>query len=602
MRKIQIVIFVLTQLLPLFSYAQRTSIDSLIKALPSAHDTDKPYINYFIGKKYLRISGDSSRHYILEAIKLAKKYKNDKVLAESYSVLGAREKYEGNFETALNYHLKALKIKEKNNYESGLAVTYNDIGIVYKQMKRWDEALYYYQKSNKLAHKTNMGEAISFSYNNMGTIYNEVGKYDSSLVCYNLALSQAEKIVSHGAIATALTNLGDIHFQHERYDSALYNFKKCLSYDKANEDKYGMALSYMQLARTYTALNNLQAALAHIDTADIISKEENLLRERIDVLMIKSSIQEQLKDYNGAILSIRTSAALKDSLISEETSKQVSELQTKYETEKKEQQIALQQSELKSKNYIIAGISGVLVLGGLLSYSYYRRYRLMQQSKLQQAVMQQQELATQAVLEAEEKERQRIAGDLHDGVGQLMSAARMNLSIIEHDLKFEDESKKAAFDKALSLVDDSCREVRAVSHNIMPNALLKAGLISAIREFIQKIDQHALEVTLYADGINERLPVNVESVLYRVIQECVNNVIKHSQANKLDITLIKDEEGISITVEDNGKGFDTGTSSEGIGLKNMQTRIHYLKGSIEWDSAPGKGTVVTIQVPLNDAI
>src|SRR5690606_1525244 len=140
-----------------------------------------------------------------------------------------------------------------------------------------------------------------------------------------------------------------------------------------------------------------------------ITNEENLLRERIDILMIKSSIQEQLKDYDGAILSIRASTALKDSLINEETSRQVSELQTKYETEKKEQQIALQQSELKGKNYIIGGISGVLLLGALLALSYYRRYRLTQQARLQEAVMREQELATHAVLEAEENERKRIA-------------------------------------------------------------------------------------------------------------------------------------------------------------------------------------------------
>lgn len=598
MRKIQVIIFALTQLLPLSSYAQRTDIDSLIKALPSAHDTDKAQINWLISKGYLRISVDSSKLYAVDAIKESKKYNNSKILAESYAILGVNEKYQGNYEGAIKYHLQALKIKEANQDEGGLCITYNDIGIVYKSMKRWEEALHYYRKSNELARKLNIGSAISFTYNNLGTVYNEMRKYDSALLCYNQALAQAEKIDNPGAIATALTNLGDIHLTHERYDSALHSFKRCLAYDKANEDKYGMVLSHTQLARTYSALNSLQAALAHIDTADVISKEENFLRDRIDVLMIRSSIEEQLKDYDAAILSIRASAALKDSLINEETSRQLSELQTQYETEKKEQQIVLQRSELKSKNYVIGGIGGVLLLGILLGYSSYHRYKLMQQARLQQAVLHQQELATQAVLEAEENERKRIAGDLHDGVGQLMSAARMNLSVIANDINFENEDKKLKFEKALSLVDDSCKEVRAVSHNIMPNALLKSGLVSAVREFIQKIDERALEVSLYTDGINERLPSNIETVLYRVIQECVNNVIKHSKANKLDITLIKDEEGISATVEDNGKGFNPQNETAGIGLKNMQTRIHYLKGSIEWDSAPGKGTVVTIQVPL----
>ncbi|MBW7912489.1 MAG: sensor histidine kinase [Taibaiella sp.] len=394
--------------------------------------------------------------------------------------------------------------------------------------------------------------------------------------------------------------MADLYRAQLKYDKAIQTLNQCLQYDKANMDKYGMYMSYFQLARVYSEKKDYRKWKIYADSANNIALQEQLQRERIDLLSWSATVAEWQGDIKSAFSYYRQARAINDSLLTETTAKQVSELQTKYETEKKEQQIVLQQSELKSKNYVIAGISGVLLLGGLLSYSYYRRYRLVQQTKLQQAVLQQQELATQAVLEAEEKERQRIAGDLHDGVGQLMSAARMNLSLIENELNFEDDNQKAAFDKALVLVDDSCREVRAVSHNIMPNALLKAGLISAIREFIQKIDQRALEVTLYTDGINERLPSNVESVLYRVIQECVNNVIKHSHANKLDITLIKDEEGISITVEDNGKGFDTRTSPEGIGLKNIQTRIHYLKGSIEWDSAPGKGTVVTIQVPLTD--
>lgn len=583
----------------LSALGQRDKIDSFKNAMATADDTSKAYINYYLGKKFLRISGDTSYSYIMQAIKLAEHDNNKYILGESYSILGALEKYKGNYDAALKHHFNALKIKESIRDEEGLSVTYNDIGIIYKSMKRWKEALSYYRKANELARKWGKLSSVSLTYNNLGTVYNETGKYDSALLCYTTALLYAEKSDNTNAIAIALTNLGDIHLEHKRYDSALANFERCLIYDKANEDKYGIALSHMHLSRTYSALNRPKEAFAHIDTADIISDKEGLLRERIDILTIKSSIQEQLKDYPGAIISIRTSASLKDSLLNEETSKQISELQTQYETEKKEQQIALQQSELGRKNMVIIGISVFMILAALLGYSYYRRYMLKQQARLQQAVMHEQELATQAVIEAEEKERKRIAGDLHDGVGQLMSAARMNLSVVANELKFDNDNQRLSFDKALSLVDDSCKEVRAVSHNIMPNALLKTGLASAIRDFVQKIDHRALEVNLYVDGLNERLSSNTETVLYRVIQECVNNVIKHAGANKLDITLIKDEEGISITIEDNGKGFNTTAvqDDEGIGLKNMQTRIHYLKGTIEWDTAPGKGTVVIINVP-----
>ncbi|HNG63787.1 MAG TPA: sensor histidine kinase, partial [Ferruginibacter sp.] len=214
--------------------------------------------------------------------------------------------------------------------------------------------------------------------------------------------------------------------------------------------------------------------------------------------------------------------------------------------------------------------------------------------------MKQQDLATRAVISAEENERKRIAADLHDGVGQMMSAAKMNLSAFETEIDFRNESQKTAFEKLIGLVDESCKEIRSVSHQMMPNALLKSGLASAVREFIDKIDNRIIKINLHTEGLNERLDSNTETVLYRVIQECVNNVIKHSGAGHLDIALIKDADGISATVEDDGRGFDATDKqkSEGIGLKNIRSRVEFLKGTVDFDSSPGKGTLVAIHIPL----
>ena len=125
-------------------------------------------------------------------------------------------------------------------------------------------------------------------------------------------------------------------------------------------------------------------------------------------------------------------------------------------------------------------------------------------------------------------------------------------------------------------------------------------ITSLIKEFIDKIDNRILKVNLYSEGLNERIDNNIEIVLYRIIQECVNNVIKHSRANQLDISLIKDGDGISVSIEDNGKGFNTKdtTKFEGIGLKNIASRIEFLKGTVEFDSAEGRGTMVSIHVPV----
>jgi signal transduction histidine kinase len=237
----------------------------------------------------------------------------------------------------------------------------------------------------------------------------------------------------------------------------------------------------------------------------------------------------------------------------------------------------------------------------MLGYSYYRRYKWKQEARMQSAILKQQEYATKAVLEAEEAERQRIAQDLHDGVGQMISAAKMNLSAYENSVQFKTRDDRLSFQKIISLVDDSCNEVRSVSHNMMPNALLKNSFSSAIQEFINKLDRKALKVHLYTEGLDEKMDANMETVLYRVIQECVNNVIKHSGASTLDISVVKDMTEITATIEDNGNGFDISDPDrlDGIGLKNIRTRIEFLKGSVDFHSASGRGTLVALHVPLN---
>lgn len=583
----------------LFAQNQRKVIDSLYRLIEKAPENEKATLYTYLADEYTNISGDTTIYYVNKALQIAERSGDRKTIAKALIIQGTIEKNQAAYPIALEHFLESLKITEELGLEENLARTYNSIGIIYKKTKRWDEALAYYKKSNEQALKHKQYKAASYTFNNIGTIYLEKEEWSLVEANYDSAIKYAEKANDNRAMATVLYNMGDLYRAQKKYNKALNVSLRCLKYDKANEDQYGMYMSYFQIARVYEEMRLMELSSKYADSAEHIAIIAKMNRERIDLYGWRSNVQERLEHYKQAFDYYRKSRSLRDTMLTETTARQLSELQTEYETEKKEQQIALQKSELSRKNYIIFSISGLLLLGLLSGYFAYSRYKLTQQAKLQKAVLQQQELATQAVIEAEERERKRIAGDLHDGVGQVMSAARMNMSVISNEIPFANDKQRNAFDKAMALVDEGCKEVRNVSHNIMPNALLKMGLASAIRDFVQKIDHRALEVNLYTEGLNERLSSNIEIVLYRVVQECVNNVIKHSGANTLDITLLKDEDGISITIEDNGKGFDINEAKkkEGIGLQNLQTRINYLKGTIEWDTASGKGTVVTINVP-----
>ena len=244
-------------------------------------------------------------------------------------------------------------------------------------------------------------------------------------------------------------------------------------------------------------------------------------------------------------------------------------------------------------------MTALLVLYGI---SFYKKRSLQQAALMQTALAKQQEAATIAILNAEEKERKRIASDLHDGVGQLMTAAWLNLQAVHDKMPAEETEYGNLLSKTMLLVNESMKEVRSVSHNMMPNALLKKGLINAIKEFIQQLDAAVISINLQADGLQYPLPSHTETILYRVIQESVNNVIKHAGASRLDITLLNDATGIDVMIEDNGRGFDVPAALQkdnGLGLQNIVSRIQYLHGTVDWDSSPGNGTVIAIHIPIS---
>jgi two-component system, NarL family, sensor kinase len=601
MQKLKLILYLCFITSFFYAAAQKKTREELFKDLQSGVDSIKLKANYQLAKKYLRVNLDTSEDFANKALVLAHKINDKQIESESYALLGAAQKYRGQFEKASEYHLKALAIKEKYGDDYGMSITLNDIGIVYKNNRRYAEALTYYRQSLEHAKKAGELKSIAMLTSNIATVYIDKAIFDSALYYLNQALPVARQSGDSSAIVTVLSNLGEVNGSMKKYPAALNNFYQCLIIDKIFDDKYGMIIDYADIGGVLMKQKLFDEAKPYLDSAYGIAEKENFTKDRINVLNSLVTYYTAKGDLEKADELSVSLAKLKDSTQSLEIQKNISELSAKYETAKKEKQIQQQQFELVKRNYWLAAITGLLLVVGLLAYSFYRSNKLQQAKKLQATIMQQQDMATKAIIEAEENERKRIAGDLHDGVGQTMSAAKMNLSSIESRLDFKNDDDKIAFEKIVHLVDESCKEVRSVSHNMMPNALLKSGLSSAVKEFIEKIDNRILKVNLFSEGLNERLNTNVETVLYRIIQECVNNVIKHSGANELDISLIKDADGIAATIEDNGKGFVVADkqNADGIGLKNIKTRIEYLKGTVDFDSAPGKGTLVAIHVPLN---
>ncbi len=509
---------------------------------------------------------------------------------------------------ALERFYAALKIAEQiNDYSTQIRAS-NNIGWAMMELNQYEKAIASFRNCVKLFNEQKVVNLKSTGviFNNMASCFGALNKIDSAKKYAQLGIQYSAANEDFAGQANGYFILGTAFEKEGDLAGAMDNFQLAQPLREKTGDPYYIVSDLAEIASLYSRMGMPDKGIEAANKAIKLAKDNNIEAKLPMIYSALAANYEKQGSFKEAAEIYKKLNDLKDSIYTDANPKALAEMQARYETEKKEQQILLQrsqldlqQSELVRKNITLIAIAVLVGLAALLIWSGYRRYRLKQKALIQAEILRHQELATKAVLEAEERERQRIAKDLHDGVGQIMSAAKMNLSSFEHELQFGSAEQQQKFQRIISLVDESCKEVRSVSHNMMPNALLKSGLAAAIREFTGKIDDKILRVNLYAEGLDQRLDTNLETVLYRVVQECVNNVIKHSGANHLDISLIRDADGISATIEDNGRGFDASDphKKEGLGLKNIRTRVEYLKGTVEFNSHPGKGTLVAIHVP-----
>ncbi len=278
------------------------------------------------------------------------------------------------------------------------------------------------------------------------------------------------------------------------------------------------------------------------------------------------------------------------------------DLEKKYETEAKVSKIKLQESQLRQKttvNYVLIGSAAALLIISLLLFRNYRHKQKLQQQRINELETEKQLTATEAVLKGEEQERTRLAKDLHDGLGGMLSGIKYSFQTMKGNLVMTPENHQA-FERSMDMLDSSIKEMRRVAHNMMPEALVKFGLDTALKDFCNDINQSgAFRVTYQSIGLEQATIGQTTAItIYRVVQELINNIMKHAAAKTAIVQVTKTDGNIAITVEDDGKGFDTSIlkSGRGIGWTNIQSRVEYLKGNLDVKSEPGKGVSVLIEL------
>lgn len=583
-------------------YAQ-TLADSIIQKYQGSADTIK-VSNYI--EVAARIQNKDYANCIKlcdEAIRIANNINRPDFIAHAHFLKGLTSYFAGEYDATLQYYLTAIKQFDSLNNNAGKASVYNELGFFYRKQHNDTAALNSFKEAFRLAQIDHDEAVMATAINNQGVWAQDHGNHTIALSLFSQA--QTYYVALKDSIGISYT----LDYASVSY-AAQKNFIKAVQFQTESyfirlrmKDTNAAALSLFCLGEFALLQHNQPAAIRYFTDCKAITEKIKYKELTAQCYLQLAKIMNESGNPTLAYTYHVKYATLNEEIFNEKRSKQINEMQVKYETEKRLQQILLltKENELKKieqKNQRIIFLASIalLLIAGVAFYIFYKNKK---QKEIDNAVIYEKEQRSKAIIEAEEKERMRIARDLHDGVAQTMTAAKMQL---EHFIESSQTpiSIHTSLKNAFDLLVDSAKEVRSISHSMIPNALIKSGLVAAVRDFVNRMGTEKLKINLVVLGLNERLPENIETVIYRVLQELINNIIKHAQANEVTIQLIRESNEFMLMVEDNGKGFDLEKTmqQQGIGLKNITSRVEYLNGQVNYDTAVGKGTTVIIEIPL----
>ena len=635
--------------LPVFAGGQQTTnLDSLLKRLAYAkEDSNKVSLLLTIGKEYFSANDfDSALYFNKECERLISKvdagqYKH-RCFHEFVKIYHAQAAYR----PALDYCLRSIDIAKQHKNRFQEALSYRALFNIYHNLKMNDSAVKYGVYSLQLTEEIEDTVNIATNYGNLSWLYMDLNQYDKAIEYGKQGIAAGEKYKDTSGLLVAINNTALCYHRSGNDEKAIELFSKQLEVAKKVDRKrsivralINLATSYYtvgdkaNLARTSVELNdyfennpktdiklkcfqyiingysnilnkNFQRAEDHLLEGLQIAERDSIVDPLLIIYKTLSLVKSARHDFKAANFYDQQWDALSQSLQEEELSEYAMELETKYETEKKDIKLKLQEVRINQKNtlnYILLGSAGALLVISLLAYRNYRHKQKLQQQRIAELEIEKQLTATEAVLKGEEQERTRLAKDLHDGLGGMLSGIKYSFQTMKGNLVMTPDNLQA-FERSMDMLDSSIKEMRRVAHNMMPEALVKFGLDTALKDFCNDINQSgALQVNYQSIGMeNVQVEQTTAITIYRIVQELINNTMKHAAAKTAIVQVSKTNGAINITVEDDGKGFNPVILQQagGMGWHNINSRLEYLKGSVDVQSGPGKGTSIHIELNL----
>jgi len=541
---------------------------------------------------------DSSIVIFQQTLELAKREMNEKWTAITLANLGVCYYYKKWFETALKYNNEALPLFEKRGEKFNVAQTYYMTATLYESLNMQKENLLYCEKAlNIFNEKPDTLQRIFVLINYASALLNTNNseKADSCLIEAQRICNLHNNKYLSGMIYKGLAEIAWKKYDLDRMEK--FN-RKSLAIDLEFEDEAGYCTSMIGLARMELCRGNFNQSEEYTQNVLKTAFEHDFPIQIKDAYTVLSDLSIARHDFRSYQYYLAKADSIEMSVVNEKTQRYAKEMEAKYETEKKELKIAALEKERGLMIWLsIAG--GAVLLLTLATFFFLWRWtvqkRRLAETRIKQFEQEKQLVATQAVLDGETRERARLARDLHDGLGSMLTGAKLSLLEMKKGATL-DYANMESFNNALGLLDESVQEMRRVAHHLMPDSLSRFGLKPAVSDFCGNLP--SVHFNYY--GNEARLDPKMEVMIYRSIHELVNNALKHAGAGKIMVQIIQEPDRIAFTVQDDGCGFDPATQTQGMGLQNIRTRIASYNGMIDINSKAGEGTEINVELRIEN--
>jgi len=541
-----------------------------------------------------------------EALLIAEKIGDTLKIGNAYNNIGVAHLKISNYKEALECYLKALTCYNTIDNVIGTTKTDSNIGLLYMGIDNFPKALIHFQRALTGFVQQNDSLGIANSLSNIGILYSRMEQADSAFFFMDKAIALYEKTRNQYSLSMVLLGKATVFQTQDKFDTAVIFIKQSLEIARQLGHSYQISMAYLSLAESFLAKKQINTALKYADSAMKIAVESENKSVEITANKIFSKIFEASNEFEKALLHYKSFNEEEKKILNQTKLHQMYNLEIDFLNQSKEIQqleISRQNLLLSKKNNIIVFImiAFFLIMGG--AYLLYLNHNHRRKAQHHEAILSLNEKKSRAVIEAEIQERHRIGKELHDGLGQILSTVRLNISALQQITTLSETRKNELIAYSLQNVDKAFFELRDISHNLVPSALTEEGLTGAITDLANQMNKSKhLKMNFEAYGLNGSLDALVVNTLYRATQELLTNAIKHAKATTFSVQLIKSKTEITLMVEDNGIGFsmDQTLVLPGGGLSNIQSRVENLNGQFLIDALENRGTIVTIFIPIKN--